>query len=91
MERKSLKRFGEAILTVHPPNSSCVANYFMVTHTDQVAGVGLFHDANEDCTVAMVRDVDGLKMTLAYCADKYPINYNDIEQLKKIYESKFSR
>jgi len=91
MERKDLRKTGEPILTTKTIQGLYSASYYLVKHQDKIVGVGLFHNGNEDCTLALIENKKGEKLMLGHFAEGYPVPDQEFFELNKIYDWAFGK
>ncbi|WDF67665.1 hypothetical protein PQ465_15295 [Sphingobacterium oryzagri] len=89
LKREDLRAFGEPMLSTMSISGDATADFCFVAIGTDVIGVGIFHDNQPDCTIAVVRDKDGEKSMLGHIAENYPIASTEFMQLLKLYQSNF--
>lgn len=89
MKRTDLKANGEALQTMISFEGGNVTEYYIVQCDGFLVGVGIFHNHNEVCTFALVKDEAGEKHMLGRLSDEFPWEVNELHQLEEYYHEIF--
>ena len=89
MKRIDLKANGDSLQTIITMDGGHVTEYYIVQCDGFLVGVGIFHNHNDTCTCALVKDEVGEKHMLGRVSDEFPLEVSELHQLEEYYHKIF--
>lgn len=86
MVRQELHRHGSALRAAITGCHRHLKYFYRVTYGDRIVGVGLFHDDNLFCTLAMTLDEQGDTLMFGHFSEDSPIDRFDVARLNMFFE-----
>ena len=90
MDRTLLKKIGKPLQRLKRSSTVSRECYLISYDGIDIVGVALYYNAEEKCTVAILKDSDGMKVTIGHFAKEYYVTKEDFIEICKIYDEMFS-
>ena len=90
MERSELKANGDVLQTTVSSEGGNLTQYCTVQYAGSQVGVGIFHNKNEQCTFALIKDDKGEKYMLGRVSEEFPLEAGELYTLEIFFKKFFS-
>ncbi len=85
MSITKLQKIGNPILALRRLSDSRRAAYYVSYDRKQICGIAIFHEDDEHCSLAMVRDEHGERVTMGHFTPTHFVEQDDVEAMIRIY------
>ncbi|GHE31179.1 hypothetical protein [Sphingobacterium griseoflavum] len=85
MRISKLQRIGTPIFTLRSLAGSKRACYYVSYDSEQLCGIAIFHEDDNHCTLAMVRDENGERVTMGSFTPSHFVEPDDLAEMVRLY------
>ncbi|GEM_PF-1799544 len=91
MRITKLQKIGNPILALRKLSDSRRASYYVSYDGEQICGIAIFHEDDEHCSLAIVRDENGERVTMGHFTPTHFVEQEDLAAMIRIYNVTLGR